>query len=714
MPPSAGGKIALVCIGCVALSFAAVAQEKGLEGNVVGRLDPGPSSAADAPPGVEIITRDRIAASGAVSLPGYLSRVAGVNLNDEQGNSFQNDVSLRGMTASSVTGLAQGVSVFLDGVRVNEPTAEEVNFDLIPLDDVEWIEIVRGPSPVFGRNTLGGAINIVTRRGGQREASAEVGGGSYGREKYRVQAAGDLGPFDGYISATHLSEDGYRRSATTSVDGIFARLGYRGGPVDLTLSYQQQSNSIGEPGSLPPDAVAADPRQSFTPGDFFAPRLHFLTLNGGLALGPGLSLDLNLFGRKLDQQQFNVNLADQNTRLFATALSAGGVAQIAHQFRGDLLRNQLVAGVDIVRHRATIHVNEEQNDASLAECAQPCPLSSDISDLQDDQWAAGVYAQDHLQIAGSLGITLGLRYDSISHSVVDTTPGAPGQADGDATYKRVQPMASVAWKFSQGQELYATYAEGFRPPSFLELTCTSATSPCVGLQAGVAQDPTFAALKAVKARSYEWGARGSLGPLDARVALYRIDLSDDIFSVSPAGTTQVFFQNIGDTRRQGVEASLRAHQAGLGEASISYVHARATFSNAVSLASSTEPGTQEQVAAGSSLPLSPHHRLNADATWEARDWLWLSLDGCFVSSQFFRGDEANALAPLDSYFVLGATATAKWRGLTVRLRVDNVLDSHYATFGTFAPNAKRDGSPIQPFISPAATVNAFLSAGYSL
>jgi iron complex outermembrane recepter protein len=373
--------------------------------------------------------------------------------------------------------------------------------------------------------------------------------------------------------------------------------------------------------------------------------------------------------------------------------------------------------VDVVKDRATIHVDEEQNDASLAGCQSsggPCPLISDISDLQDDQLAAGVFAQDHLQLYDSLGVTLGVRYDSISHSVVDTTPSAPGQANGDVTYNRAQPMASVAWRFPQGQEIYATYAEGFRPPSFLELTCASATAPCVGLQAGVAQDPTFAALKAVKARSYELGARGSVGPLDARVALYRIDLTDDIFSVSPAGTVQVFFQNIGDTRRQGVEASLRAHQAGLGEASVSYVYAEATFSNAVSLASSTEPGSQEQVAAGSNLPLSPHHRLNADATWEARSWLWLSLDGTFVSSQFFRGDEANALAPLDSYFVLGATATAKWKGLTVRLRVNNVLDSHYSTFGTFAPNGKEAGSPIQPFVSPAATVNAFLSAGYAL
>jgi iron complex outermembrane receptor protein len=716
---------AAAMVVCVASASGAAAVEPPLETTIVGRLDPGPSSSVDAPAGVEIVSREQIAASGAVSLPEVLSRRAGVNVTDEQGNSFQPDVSLRGMTASSVTGLAQGVSVFLDGVRVNEPTAEEVNFDLIPLDDVVRIEIVRGPSPVFGRNTLGGAINIVTRRGGEREAGAEVGAGSYGREKYRVHASGDLGPFDGYIAATHVSEDGYRRSATSSTDGVFAKLGYRNGPLDATLSYQQQSNSIGEPGSLPLDAAAADPRQSFTPGDFFAPRLHFLVLNGRLAAGSGFSLELNAFGRKLDQQQFNVNLSDENTRLFATALSAGGVAQLTHQARGGKWRNQLVAGVDVARHRASIHVFEEENDASLAECLEgggPCPLSSEISDLVDDELAAGLFLQDHAQLfanlfasGDSLGLTAGLRYDYVSHAVVDSTASAPGQATGNVRYSRAQPAVTLAYALATGHQLYATYAEGFRPPSFLELTCASATAPCVGLQAGVAQDPSFEALKAVKARSYEVGARGSIGShLDARFAVYRIDLIDDIFSASPAGTARVFFQNVGDTRRQGVEATLRARVLGIGEASASYVYSRATFLNPVSLASSTTPGTAEQVAAGSDLPLTPRHRLTADATWEAHGRLSFSLDGELVGRQYFRGDEANVLAPLSAYFVLGAAVSARWGGLTVRLRVNNVLDSHHATFGTFAPNGKEPGAPIQAFVSPAPALNTFLSASYSL
>src|SRR5437667_169315 len=106
------------------------------------------------------LTRDRPSV-----LPDALERLPGVTLQSEQGNRLQPNLAVRGFTASPVTGLPQGLSVFLDGVRLNEPTVEEVNFDLIPLEDIERVDVIRGPSVLFGRNTLGGAVNMVTRRG---------------------------------------------------------------------------------------------------------------------------------------------------------------------------------------------------------------------------------------------------------------------------------------------------------------------------------------------------------------------------------------------------------------------------------------------------------------------------------------------------------------------------------------------------------------------
>ena len=91
------------------------------------------------PSSLDIVGPDDVRAAHPRVLPDALERLPGVTLQNQQGNPYQPDLSLRGFSASPVTGLPQGISVFLDGVRLNEPTVEEVNFDLIPLDDVDLI-----------------------------------------------------------------------------------------------------------------------------------------------------------------------------------------------------------------------------------------------------------------------------------------------------------------------------------------------------------------------------------------------------------------------------------------------------------------------------------------------------------------------------------------------------------------------------------------------
>jgi outer membrane receptor protein involved in Fe transport len=98
-------------------------------------------------------------------------------------------------------------------------------------------------------------------------------------------------------------------------------------------------------------------------------------------------------------------------------------------------------------------------------------------------------------------------------------------------------MIGFNYNLSRDWGFYFNYAEGFRAPAFLELTCSGPGSICPGLQAGVAPDPP---LRAVTARNYEVGLRARPTPwLDTELALYRTDVFDDIYSVSPTGTTGV-------------------------------------------------------------------------------------------------------------------------------------------------------------------------------
>src|SRR5215469_11699486 len=188
------------------------------------RLPENPLSAGEFPANIQVLTHADIVESGAATVQEVLQRLPGVSLNDEQGNPLQPEINVRGMTASSVTGLSQGISVFVDGVRVNEPDVDEINFDLIPLEEVERIELIRGPSAAFGRNSLAGTINIVTRRGhGPLSAEGEVSAGSFGRENYRLHASGARGPVDYYFSTSLFSEYGFRARSESKAAQVFGK-----------------------------------------------------------------------------------------------------------------------------------------------------------------------------------------------------------------------------------------------------------------------------------------------------------------------------------------------------------------------------------------------------------------------------------------------------------------------------------------------------------
>src|SRR5256714_4474692 len=130
-------------------------------------------------------------ARGVRTLADALEQLPGVTTSDELGATAEMDVSLRGFQVSPVIGVPQGVTVYVDGVRANEPDAHEVNFDLLPLEDVERVEVVYGPSVLLGRNALGAAVNLVTRRGASPAArEIEASAGSRGGHELKARAGG--------------------------------------------------------------------------------------------------------------------------------------------------------------------------------------------------------------------------------------------------------------------------------------------------------------------------------------------------------------------------------------------------------------------------------------------------------------------------------------------------------------------------------------------
>jgi iron complex outermembrane recepter protein len=688
--------------------------EAGEEIVVVGRLPQLPLPPSKVPASVHVIEGGSSRTAGSSGVPDSLAgRVPGLSLSDEQGNSYQPDVSLRGFQVTSVTGVPQGVSVFLDGVRINEPTAEEINFDLLPTEDLDRIEVVPGPSVLFGRNTLAGAINLFTKRGKEGLAGiVEVAGGSAAFRKFRAGVSGRQGPVDFYLSASDTREDGWRDASQARLTKGFGKLGFRADGTDLTLSYQHVDNRISEAGSLPVSQLVRDRSANYTGGDFFAPRLDQLALNVRRDLGDHLTFSANGFGRLLHVEQFNVNLIAANTRLFSRSASAGLTLQLDRAAPLFGRSNVLTAGAEYAHSAVDVSVYE------------PVELDTKVRDRQN---AAAAYLQDTISLLhdalreqDELVLTVALRWDFIGHVIHDESPPAPGRADasGSPAFRRVDPLVGLNYNLTRAHGVYFSWSQGFRALALLELTCAGPAAICPGLQAGSAPDPP---LNPVQATSYEAGLRTRpVQWLSAQVSVYRTDVSDDIFSVSPTGTTGVYFQNIGPTRRQGVEAGVRARPMTWLEADVTYAFTDARFLEDVVLATPRRTSTcdagscTELVRSGSGFPLVPRHRAHGELELQATPWLSLSLGGTYVGPQYLRGDEENAAARLDGYFTMDGSIRVSAAGFAAWIRFVNLLGAGYSTFGTFAPNARLPGAPVEPFLTPGRPFQVFAGVSYVL
>ena len=147
---------------------------------------------ADIPAPVQTTNARDLEQSGALDLADLMNkRLSGVYINENQENPFQPDINYRGYEASPLLGTPEGLSVYMDGVRQNQPFGDVVAWDLIPKIAIEEMAMMPGSNPLFGLNTLGGAVSITTKSGlTEPGGSVSVNGGSFGGAKARPSTEG--------------------------------------------------------------------------------------------------------------------------------------------------------------------------------------------------------------------------------------------------------------------------------------------------------------------------------------------------------------------------------------------------------------------------------------------------------------------------------------------------------------------------------------------
>jgi len=253
-----------------------------------------------------------------------------VSLNDAQNNPMQPDLQYRGFTASPLLGLAQGLAVYQNGARINEPLGDAVNWDLLPQSAVQSITLSGGANPLFGLNSLGGSLVIDMKDGFSSEGtSVEVSSGSFGRTTANIETGGNNGSLAYYANLESFQEDGWRDQSESDALNFYGSVGWRDQSTRLNLNYQYgQSELIGN-GAAPTELLALDREAIFTGPDITENDMQMISFDYQHDVSSDTSFGGNFFYRKNKTNSFNGDGSE-----FAVC-SLGGMPQLLDGIEGD-------------------------------------------------------------------------------------------------------------------------------------------------------------------------------------------------------------------------------------------------------------------------------------------------------------------------------------------------------------------------------------------
>ena len=671
------------------------------------------------PSNVQVGSSKEINQQESLNLTEFMDNNLGsVNTSNSVGNPYQADVSYRGFTASPILGSAIGLSVFLDGVRFNEPFGDIVNWDLIPTNAIGSINLIPGSNPLFGLNTLGGALAVNTKSGSSFPGiKATVSGGSWGRRAAEVEAGGEdkSHNLDYFVAGNIFHEDGWRDHSSSDVRQIFSKVGWHDEKSDLDLSIALADNTMEGTQSLPL-SMLGNPKQAYTWPDSIKNKLAMISLKGSHFITDDKLVAGNVYYRMSNANSFNSNaqaktdndgnvILDPNSGIPLTSATNvtsktnqdgfGGTLQFS--LLNDLMshKNQFTVGGSADFGRVTYSQDSVQatlvNNQTITDQGN-ISLGSVRLSTRSDYY--GLYATDNFSFNDQLNITLSGRYNIAKVNLSggsdpDGSGFIPGILDGNHEYKRFNPAIGFNYNPSKSLGFYAGYNEGMRAPTPVELSCADATRPC-SLPTGFNSDPD---LHMIVAKTWEGGVRGKLSQnVNWNAGLYNTDTSNDIQFIASSSTGVTgYFQNVGETQRRGLELGLNGKFDALTLA-VNYGFVDATYQSDFTVGSGSNSqniGGNINVSKGNRIPGIARQTLKIRAAYDVTPAWNVGSNLIVTSGQFAHGDENNqdvngmipgyAVLNLDTHYAINQT----WK---VFAKLNNVFDKDYATFGQVGQN----------------------------
>ncbi len=596
------------------------------------------------PARVQTATTEDMEALQPLDVTELLNRGFGsVSINHAQNNPLQPDVNFRGQTASPLLGMAQGLAVYADGVRMNETFGDAVNWDLLPLSAVHSVQLLAGTNPVFGLNSLGGALSLTMKNGFNSEGTqADVLGGSFGRWNGSLQYGGNNGAWGWYGDVDYFDENGWRDHSHSAALRGYGSLSWRSGEDTFDLSYAHADSKLRGNGAAPVELLADDRKAVFTWPDITDNGLDQLTARGSRKLR-GVTLSGNAFYRRLHTRTFNGDgtifqtcstgageylvdeefadldddgictdadtyelVLDQDgapiqAQLDGTDLDAinnasrrnqhsyGGSLQLGHELDlGNGRSNTFTVGVAWLQGKSRFESGVEV--ASLTTdrgTTRTGILAEDYrTDVDSEVSTASLYVADTFDMTSRLALTAAARYDHTRLKLADRS-GLTPELDGNHAYGRANPALGLAWHGANDLLVYGSISQASRAPTAVELACADEDAPCNLPNAFLADPP----LKEVVARNAELGVHGRFtrGFNWQLGAFQTVNQDDILFQTTGGALANVgFFQNAGDTRRRGVELELAQDLGSFGW-KFNYSLIDATYRDAFIVSSPNHP-----------------------------------------------------------------------------------------------------------------------------
>ncbi len=587
---------------------------------------------SETPASISLVTGEQMRGGGnpQVNLSESLNSVPGLLIQNRQNYAQDLQISLRGFGSRSTFGM-RGMRMYIDGIPATMPDGQGQSSN-VDIASIDRIEVLKGPFSALYGNSAGGVIQVFTAPGeGPLKVGSTVSVGSFGTHRYALEASGgtqqQTGLTDYRLSMSKFDTDGFRdHSASRKYLGN-ARLGFRfDEDSTLTLTLNSVDIKADDPSGLDAATYAKD-RTSVAPIiNQYNVRKTVKQTQGGATWEKRINSNnvlqvIGYFGTRHTEQYLSIPYTAQ-----ASVTHAGGVIDIERQYAGADARwtNQSTFGgkpITLVGGIAYDWLGEDRQgyeNFTGTGADQVLGVKGKLRrDERNTAWNLDPYIQASWDFADRWSWDVGMRYSSLFLDSKDNyIVGANGDDSGSVSYHQLLPMTAIHYAATPDLNLYATLGRGFESPTFNEL---SYRDDGLGMNFG---------LKPSVNTNVEVGAKAKTVIGNVNAAVFQTWARDEIAVKSASGGRTVY-ENIGNTKRQGVELAWDTTFAGDGLAQIAYTWIDAKVNNT----GAGIPGIAKNMLF-TSVGWRPKQGWQAGADWRVMDAVAANTDNSAYASGY--------------------------------------------------------------------------------